>query len=216
MAHTANRFRFGFSFSWELDYVNILSLLESLEIPCHSHQRQDRQAIIFGGGPVLTANPEPFAAFFDVILLGDGENLIADFINAYQEVRNADRPTKLRHLSQVPGVYVPSLYTVNYDSPEGEIRAILPIDNNVPAFVSKQTYRSSTLSASTVVTKQAAWENIYMVEVANQLQLQAQAIIENRAFRKSNGKTNSYSREANTRRIEGNAYRVGKRGVRAN
>ncbi|MDJ0557969.1 MAG: radical SAM protein, partial [Microcystis sp. M53599_WE4] len=155
----------GFSFSWELDYVNILSLLESLEIPCHSHQRQDRQAIIFGGGPVLTANPEPFAAFFDVILLGDGENLIADFINAYQEVRNADRPTKLRHLAQVPGVYVPSLYTVNYDSPEGEITAILPIDNNVPTFVSKQTYRSNTLSASTVVTKQAAWENIYMVEV---------------------------------------------------
>ncbi|MFM6406798.1 MAG: radical SAM protein, partial [Microcystis sp.] len=155
----------GFSFSWELDYVNILSLLESLEIPCHSHQRQDQQAIIFGGGPVLTANPEPFAAFFDVILLGDGENLIADFINAYQEVRNADRPTKLRHLAQVPGVYVPSLYTVNYDSPEGEITAILPIDNNVPTFVSKQTYRSNTLSASTVVTKQAAWENIYMVEV---------------------------------------------------
>ncbi|CCI21754.1 B12-binding domain-containing radical SAM protein [Microcystis aeruginosa] len=155
----------GFSFSWELDYVNILSLLESLEIPCHSHQRQDQQAIIFGGGPVLTANPEPFAAYFDVILLGDGENLIADFINAYQEVRNADRPTKLRHLAQVPGVYVPSLYTVNYDSSEGEITAILPIDNNVPTFVSKQTYRSNTLSASTVVTKQAAWENIYMVEV---------------------------------------------------
>jgi radical SAM superfamily enzyme YgiQ (UPF0313 family) len=62
-------------------------------------------------------------------------------------------------------VYVPSLYTVNYHSPDGEITAILPIDNNVPAFVSKQTYRSNTLSASTVVTKQAAWENIYMVEV---------------------------------------------------
>jgi radical SAM superfamily enzyme YgiQ (UPF0313 family) len=155
----------GFSFSWELDYVNILSLLESLEIPLHSSEREGQQAIVFGGGPVLTANPEPFAAFFDVILLGDGENLIADFINAYAEVRTADRPTKLRHLAHISGVYVPSLYNVTYDSPEGEITAILPLDNDLPAFVSKQTYRSNTLSASTVVTKQAAWENIYMVEV---------------------------------------------------
>jgi radical SAM superfamily enzyme YgiQ (UPF0313 family) len=155
----------GFSFSWELDYVNILSLLESLEIPLHSRERDDQRAIIFGGGPVLTANPEPFADFFDVILLGDGENLIADFITAFAEVRNADRLTKLRHLAQVPGIYIPSLYTVTYDSCEGEITTILPLDSEIPAFVSKQTYRGNTLSASTVVTKQAAWENIYMVEV---------------------------------------------------
>lgn len=155
----------GFSFSWELDYVNILSLLESLEIPLHSKERDDAQAIIFGGGPVLSANPEPFADFFDVILLGDGENLIADLITAFAEVRTANRQTKLRHLAQVPGIYVPSLYAITYDSLEGEITTILPLDNDIPAFVSKQTYHSNTLAASMVVTKQAAWENIYMVEV---------------------------------------------------
>ena len=155
----------GFSFSWELDYVNILNLLESLEVPIWASQRTDNHPIVFGGGPVFTANPEPYADFFDVILLGDGENLIDNFINAFKEVRTANRQTKLRHLAQVPGVYVPSLYEVTYlDTTEG-IKSIQPIDAAIPSVVEKQTYRGNTLSASTVVTEKAAWENIYMVEV---------------------------------------------------
>lgn len=155
----------GFSFSWELDYVNILNLLESLEVPIWATKRTDSHPIVFGGGPVFTANPEPFADFFDVILLGDGENLIDNFINAFKEVRTADRKTKLRHLAQVPGVYVPSLYEVTYlDAAEG-IQSIHPLDAAIPSVVEKQTYRGNTLSASTVVTSKAAWENIYMVEV---------------------------------------------------
>ncbi len=155
----------GFSMSWELDYVNILGLLESLEIPIRSHDRTTHHPIVFGGGPVLTANPEPYADFFDVILLGDGEILLDAFIDAYQEVRHADRQTQLRHLAQVPGIYVPSLYTVTYKSPDGAIERIEPIDSTIPTHIEKQTYRGNTLSASTVVTEKAAWENIYMVEV---------------------------------------------------
>ena len=155
----------GFSVSWELDYINIFNLLESLDIPLHSVEREDHHPLVFGGGTVLTANPEPLADFFDVILLGDGENLLDNFIDAYQEVRNADRQTKLHHLAQVPGIYIPSLYEITYDRPDGEIKAIAPIDSDIPAQVKKQTYRGNTLSASTVVTEKAAWENIYMVEV---------------------------------------------------
>lgn len=154
----------GFSFSWELDYVNILSLLERLEVPLRSTARSDRHPIVFGGGSVLTANPEPLADFFDVILLGDGEMLLADFIDAYQQVRHADRLAQLRHLAQIPGIYVPSLYAVTYEDAEGGIAAIEPIAG-IPAQVQRQTYRSNTLSASTVVTEKAAWENIFMVEV---------------------------------------------------
>ncbi|MBE9185630.1 radical SAM protein [Microcoleus sp. LEGE 07076] len=155
----------GFSLSWELDYVNILNLLESLEIPIWASQRTDSHPIVFGGGPVLTANPEPFADFFDVILLGDGEYLIDNFIDACKQVRKADRPTKLRHLAQVPGVYVPSLYEVTYLEATEGIKTIQPVDSGIPSAVEKQTYRGNTLSASTVVTEKAAWENIYMVEV---------------------------------------------------
>jgi radical SAM superfamily enzyme YgiQ (UPF0313 family) len=155
----------GFSFAWELDYVNILNLLEFLEIPLRATQRDRSHPLVFGGGPVLTANPEPFADFFDLILLGDGENLLNDFIDAYQKVREAGRQTQLRSLAQIPGVYVPSLYEVTYDGLDGEIQSIQPIDPDIPSQIQKQTYRGNTLSASTVVTEKAVWENIYMVEV---------------------------------------------------
>lgn len=155
----------GFSVSWELDYVNILGLLELQAVPLRSDDRTGAHPLVFGGGPVLTANPEPFADFFDVILLGDGELSLNALIDGYQQVRTADRATQLRHLARIPGIYVPSLYHVTYDSPDGMIQAIEPISSDVPARVQKQTYRGNTLSASTVVTEKAAWENIYMVEV---------------------------------------------------
>jgi len=155
----------GFSMSWELDYVNIFNLLESLEIPIRANSRHQNHPLIFGGGPVLTANPEPYADFFDIILLGDGENLLGDFIDTYKKVRNADRETQLKTLSQVPGIYIPSLYAIEYITPDGEIKSINPILTEIPPIIQKQTYRGNTLSASTVVTEKAAWENIYMVEV---------------------------------------------------
>lgn len=155
----------GFSLSWELDYVNVLNLLEQQKIPLRANQRQNEHPLVFGGGPVLTANPEPFAAFFDVILLGDGETLLSDFLDAYKQVRALDRRSQLKALAQIPGIYIPELYAVTYESADGPIASISPIDSDIPAIVQKQTYRGNLLSASTVVTEKAAWENIFMVEV---------------------------------------------------
>ena len=155
----------GFSFSWELDYVNILAALKKFDIPVDTCDRTDAHPLVFGGGPVLTANPEPFAAWFDIVLLGDGEELIGNFLNAYQQVRYASRQEQLRHLAKVDGIYVPALYVVTYTSEDGAITSIKPIDSDVPAIVHKQTYKGNTLSASTVVTEKAAWESIFMVEV---------------------------------------------------
>ncbi len=155
----------GFSLSWELDYANLLTLLEQLEVPLLGGDRTDEHPLVFGGGPVLTANPEPFASFFDVVLLGDGETLLDDFCDALVELKSASRAETLRRLAQLPGVYVPSLYHVTYDGPTGGVRAIHPVDADIPATVQKQTYRGNVLSASTVVTPRAAWENIFMVEV---------------------------------------------------
>lgn len=156
---------FGVSLSWELDYGNILSLLEKFDIPIWSSDRTDTDPLIFGGGPVLTANPEPFAEFFDVVLLGDGELLLDEFIDVYITLRGLPRQAKLQHLSKVPGIYIPSLYEVQYESPTGPIATITPTNGDTPAIVTKQTYRGNVLSASSVVTPKAAWENIFMVEV---------------------------------------------------
>ncbi|MBD2635442.1 radical SAM protein [Limnothrix sp. FACHB-881] len=154
----------GFSMSWELDYVNVMALLEDLDLPLHAVDRTDEHPIVFGGGPVLTANPEPFAAYFDVVLLGDGEILIDALVNRLLEQRDRPRADRLEALAQVPGLYVPQLYAVEYHDPTGPIAAIRPLSDRIPATVSKQTYRGNALSVSTVVTPRAAWENIFMVE----------------------------------------------------
>jgi len=155
---------FGLSLSWELDGPVLLDLLEQQRIPIWARERGDSDPIVFGGGPVLTANPEPLAPFFDVVLLGDGEQLLPAFVEALQQHRRAPRDERLRHLAQVPGVYVPSLYAPRY-SADGELLAVEPTEPGIPATITKQTWRGNTLSHSTVITPEAAWPSIHMVEV---------------------------------------------------
>ncbi len=168
--HGGNRGRgpaldlFGLSLSWELDGPVLLDLLEQQRIPIWAADRGDDDPIVFGGGPVLTANPEPLAPFFDAVLLGDGELLLPAFIDALQACRGAPRAERLRHLAQVPGVYVPSLYAPRYSS-EGQLLGVEPTEAGIPATVAKQTWRGNTLSHSTVITPEAAWPSIHMVEV---------------------------------------------------
>ena len=155
---------FGLSLSWELDGPVLLDLLEQERIPIWADDRGDDDPIVFGGGPVLTANPEPLAPFFDALLLGDGELLLPSFIDALQACRGAPRAERLRRLAQVEGVYVPSLYAPRYNA-DAELLAVEPIEAGIPATVSKQTWRGNTLSHSTVITPEAAWPSIHMVEV---------------------------------------------------
>ena len=155
---------FGLSLSWELDGPVLLDLLEQHRIPLWAAERGDGDPIVFGGGPVLTANPEPLAPFLDVVLLGDGELLLPAFVDALQEHRGAARAERLRQLAQVPGVYVPSLYAPRYSS-KGDLLAIEPTEPGIPATVAKQTWRGNTLSHSAVITPEAAWPSIHMVEV---------------------------------------------------
>ncbi|MCS7030598.1 MAG: B12-binding domain-containing radical SAM protein [Gloeomargarita sp. SKYG116] len=154
----------GFSLAWELDYPHLLDLLEQLQTPLWSRERQDGHPLVFGGGPVLSANPEPFADFLDVILLGDAEELIPRFLDAYLTVRHQDRQEQLLHLAQVPGVYVPQFYQPKYAAPTGHLETVCP-HPEAPPQVQRQVYQGNRLAVSTVVTPRAAWENIYMVEV---------------------------------------------------
>ena len=173
---------FGLSLSWELDGPVLLDLLEQQRIPIWAAERGDRDPIVFGGGPVLTANPEPLAPFFDAVLLGDGELLLPAFIDALQSCRQAPRSERLRRLAQVEGVYVPALYAPRYDA-DGALLAVEAcgdlgrsdlgsghlgsgdLNLPIPPTIAKQTWRGNTLSHSTVITPEAAWPSIHMVEV---------------------------------------------------
>lgn len=114
----------GFSLSYELGATNILEMLDLASIPLRAADRGDlpladpaAPPLIFAGGPTATSNPEPFAAFFDFIALGDGEELLPEIGLVVAEARAAglSRRELLRDLAQVPGVYVPSLYAPGAD-----------------------------------------------------------------------------------------------------
>jgi len=129
----------GFSLSWELDYVGLFDQFKFLDIPRRAKNRTSMHPLIFGGGPVLTANPEPFSDFFDIILLGDGENTLPAFVRSYSKNRHLPREELLFELSKIDGVYIPELYDVKYESKVGPIKSISPANDGVEQTITKAT-----------------------------------------------------------------------------
>ena len=114
----------GFSLSYELGATNILEMLDLCQVPIRAADRADLPLndpasvpLIFAGGPTATSNPEPYAPFFDFIALGDGEELLPEIGLVVAEAKSNGwcRSQLLRDLAQVPGVYVPSLYSFSAD-----------------------------------------------------------------------------------------------------
>ena len=133
----------GFSLSYELGATNILSMLELAQIPIRAADRGDlpladpaAPPLIFAGGPTATSNPEPFAAFFDFVVLGDGEEVLPEIGLVVAEAKAAglSRRELLIDLAQVPGVYVPSLYG---PGPDGITQ--VPQVEGIPARVLRRT-----------------------------------------------------------------------------
>lgn len=105
----------GFTLQYELSYTNILNMLELGGIPLKSSERTGLSHIVLGGGP-CACNPEPLAEFFDLFCLGDGEEIDLEVIDLWRQCRDegCSRQEFLRRAAKIPGVYVPSLYTVTY------------------------------------------------------------------------------------------------------
>lgn len=99
----------GFSFSFDLDFLNIFKMMDKYKIPLKSQDRDEKFPLVFGGGPVLTANPEPFSDFFDFIIVGDGEDTNLAAIKVCKENKGKSREELLKLLSEIEGIYVPSL-----------------------------------------------------------------------------------------------------------
>ena len=106
----------GFSLGSELNYTNVLSILELAGLPLESSLRDHNYPLVIAGGP-CALNPEPMAEFFDLFIIGEAEEAVVEFLNLYRKHKNDYRGgvlTKadlLLELSRIEGVYVPSLYT---------------------------------------------------------------------------------------------------------
>jgi len=159
----------GFTVSWELDYINILNVLSGAGVKLLSSDRDDSEPLVFGGGPVLTANPEPFADFFDVILLGDAEAVVPDFFAAWKEVRELpSRRQRLLKLAAVPGVYVPSLYAYREAQLGGPLSSIEPLVDGAPAQVRKRVFSppDDYVAHSLMLAPDTAFGDMFLLEVA--------------------------------------------------
>ncbi len=157
----------GFSFSFELDFIGLFKTLEKYNIPKRSADRTDDHPLIFGGGPVMTANPEPFADFFDFIIIGEGEEIAGEIIQAYKEVREVkDRKSKLIRLSQIEGIYVPSLYEPEYN-PDKTIRHYKKLAVQAHDRIKKRYIKQLEKCVSTpIVAQKSVFPDMFMIETS--------------------------------------------------
>lgn len=158
----------GFTLSWELDYANVLQIMQKRGLSFRSKERTAVDPLVFGGGPVLSANPEPFAEFFDVILLGDAEATVPAFLARWRECCHlANREEQLRKLATIPGLYVPALYSSHY-SLEGTLIETRPLEAGLPELVTRAGFTppDDYVAHSLILSDAASWSNMFLVEVA--------------------------------------------------
>jgi radical SAM family uncharacterized protein len=131
----------AFNLSAELTYTNLLNCVDLAGVPVRAADRRPQHPLVAAGGH-CTYNPEPLADFLDFVVLGDGEEVVSEITAALANWKasgrtEGSRRAILRELARIEGVYVPSLYEVDYDGPT--IRAIRPRYPDVPERIEKRT-----------------------------------------------------------------------------
>lgn len=154
----------AFTLSFELDYFNLPDLLERAAIPPLAADRDESHPILIAGGPAVSGNPEPVAPFLDAIVIGEAEPVIDRLVDVL--AANDDRPTTLRNLARLEGVYVPSLYRVEY-RPDGGVAMIEPTDEAAAMPVARLWARNVNEFDTTTVVLSPDIElgDMYLVEM---------------------------------------------------
>lgn len=119
----------GFTLQYELSFNNVLEMLDLAGLPVLAKDRKELTPIVVGGGPCV-CNPEPIADFFDLFILGEGEQVNMELLSLYEKMK-PQHPTKeqfLREAAKIEGIYVPSFYDVSYNE-DNTVKEIKP---NVP------------------------------------------------------------------------------------
>lgn len=127
----------GFTLQYELSFTNMLNMLRLGNIPIRSSERTELKNIVCAGGP-CACNPEPIADFVDLFFIGEGEDVDLEVIELYRKCRDEGKSKQefLQLAAQIEGVYVPSLYDVEYNE-DGTIKSFTP-KSGAPAVIHKR------------------------------------------------------------------------------
>jgi len=119
----------GFSLDYELTYTNVLNVLDLAGIPVLGTERGESHPLIIAGGS-STLNPEPMTDFIDLFVIGDGEEVTLELVDCYRRWRKqgagGGKEGFLRQAAMIPGIYVPSLYQVEYEV-DGRLKSFVPV-----------------------------------------------------------------------------------------
>ena len=152
--------------SFEMDYDNLLTVLDLGNIKLRAAERNAREPLVIIGGPCATFNPEPLAAVADAFVIGEGEETVQRILDTiYGASSKAER---LEQLAQLPGVYVPSFYEAEYDE-EGKYVALnVKSGCDAPVTIKRQWVRDIDKYPHTtaVMSSGTEFEDMYIVEVA--------------------------------------------------
>ena len=154
----------GFSVTYEGDYVNVLRLLDQAKIPLRAADRRPHDPLVLMGGVCAFSNPEPIAPFMDFVVVGEGEELVGELLQAYREGYR-ERETFLDALVRVEGVYIPERHHVAYadDGTIGDVRA----ERGAPAIVVKRRLKQvdAFRTIAAVKTPNAEYGHMALLEV---------------------------------------------------
>ncbi|MFC1915674.1 TIGR03960 family B12-binding radical SAM protein [Chloroflexota bacterium] len=118
----------GFSLGYELTYTNVLNMLQLAQIPVLAAERDDSYPVVIAGGSCVL-NPEPMADFIDFFVIGDGEEVLLELLESFREWhkqgKSATKKQLFRQVATISGIYVPSLYQVEYQA-DGLLKSITP------------------------------------------------------------------------------------------
>lgn len=128
----------GFTIQYEMCYTNILNMLDLAGLPVKAKDRIALSPIVIGGGPCV-CNPEPIAEFFDMFILGEGEEVNLEVYDLYVEMKKkgASKTEFLEAAAKIEGVYIPAFYDVAYED-DGRVKSFTPNTPNASPTIKKR------------------------------------------------------------------------------
>ena len=156
----------AFSIPFENDYLHALKILEMGNIPLMAAERSEEHPLVIAGGVTTFLNPEPMADFIDLFLIGEGEELVNEFVDGYLKNNDAEKVELLSKLTKIEGIYVPSLYSVSY-KPDGTIESFVQ-KGKASRKVKRRWIRDidSAPTVSRIFTTDTEFSGMHLVEIS--------------------------------------------------